>query len=423
MIPTLLLVDSESAFRQRLTESLQSKGYRVLVANKPSEALHLLLKEPIAFLLVEGLLPEMNGHKLIQRLREQGHTCAIIFVSALSVFVRDIKIFRELTRDLGVYKVLSKPLNLDELLLYIEHLVPPPPPQAIPETTAEISPDHLPHPTDLPEAHPTDLPATPSSEDVIFIDAEDDVGTSHHEPSEEEAVIDLGEADEISEIEEIDELFPEIGPPIFNIDVPRSERSGADLDRVFAPPPTPARAKTTLDYEDDEGPAYTEDIATDIFPEQTMFAMPSIPALLGEIEEEQQQTQRQLARKSALINPLLPDPSPENTTPLPRYDAQDAVTSGDLGTFRPSIAPKEPTLPRITKSTPSPSITASALSHQKPPTSPDAPKPPPPTPSKPPHPRKTHPPLTLPSIPLQQPHLQLNLPSIPPQQPHPPLTP
>ncbi|MCK6510114.1 response regulator [Myxococcota bacterium] len=359
MIPTLLLVDSESAFRQRLTESLQAKGYRVLVTNKPSEALHLLLKEPIAFLLVEGLLPEMNGHKLIQRLREQGHSCAIIFVSALSVFVRDIKIFRELTRDLGVYKVLSKPLNLDELLLYIEHLVPPPSPQAIAETTAEISPDQIPHPTDLPDAHPTDLPASPSSEDVIFIDAEDDTGTSHHEPSEEDAVIDLGEADEISEIEEIDELFPEVGPPLFHIDVPRSERSGADLDRISAPPPTPARAKTTLAYDDDEGPAYTEDIASDIFSEQTMFAMPSIPALLGEIEEQQQEVQRQLARKSALTNPLLPDPSPEKN-PLPRYDAQDAVTSGDLGSFRPSLNPKEPTLPRITKSTPSPSLTASA---------------------------------------------------------------
>ncbi|MCB9642201.1 MAG: response regulator [Myxococcales bacterium] len=348
MRPTLLLVDSESAFRQRLTESLEAKGYRVLVTNKPSEALHLLLKEPIAFILIEGLLPEMNGHKLIQRIREQGHRASVIFVSALSVFVRDIKIFRELTRELNVYKVLSKPLNLDELLMYIEHLVPPPDPALIPEITAEVHASELPAEVTAEarldeDVYPTEIPQqAPYSEDIIFV-SDDDL-----QEISEEGIIDLDEADEISEIEELDELFPEVGPPIFNLDVPRSERSGAVLDTIDPTPHTPPARNRSV-FGEQEQPVYQPEEEEDAFSEQTMFSVPSIPLLLGQLEEQQQKTQRKITKAATITNPLLPDPDPEPTQPL-HYEAQDAVTSGDMGVvIGTPVSPSPSILPRITR--------------------------------------------------------------------------
>ncbi|MCB9640900.1 MAG: response regulator [Myxococcales bacterium] len=120
----VLIVDSDQGFCSLLSETLQERGYTAYTANLPSQALSILESRTVDLLLVEGLLPEMKGHELIKEIRRRGVESPIIFASARSVFTRNHTIFSLLTKELGVYKILSKPINMDELLMYVEYLAP-----------------------------------------------------------------------------------------------------------------------------------------------------------------------------------------------------------------------------------------------------------------------------------------------------------
>ncbi|MCK6511724.1 response regulator [Myxococcota bacterium] len=121
---SVLVVDVDQGFCDLITETLQQRGYSTYTASTPSKALALLARQRIDLLLIEGQLPEMIGPDLIREIRRRGYQSPILFVSALSVLTRNQTLLAMLTRELGVYKILSKPINIDELLMYVEYLAP-----------------------------------------------------------------------------------------------------------------------------------------------------------------------------------------------------------------------------------------------------------------------------------------------------------
>ena len=77
----------------------------MLEARKGRDALHLLATGDPSVLVVDGLLPDTTGLRWIEKIREQGVTLPIVFVSA---FYRDLDSYKRLKEQLACADVLYK---------------------------------------------------------------------------------------------------------------------------------------------------------------------------------------------------------------------------------------------------------------------------------------------------------------------------
>jgi len=67
---TILVVEDNSVARQAMCEHLETLGYRVLAAGRPSDAITAARQRPVDVAIVDWGLPEMSGETLAHRLRE-----------------------------------------------------------------------------------------------------------------------------------------------------------------------------------------------------------------------------------------------------------------------------------------------------------------------------------------------------------------
>ena len=107
---TVLLLDDDAQFRNSVTPALEALGLRVLNATKGSVAREMIDDAEPTLLIVDGLLPDINGIIWLEELRADNFRTPVIFVSA---FYRDLATFRHLTQDLDVVKVFHKPVIMD----------------------------------------------------------------------------------------------------------------------------------------------------------------------------------------------------------------------------------------------------------------------------------------------------------------------
>jgi hypothetical protein len=79
----LLLVEDEASVRELLRELLETAGYSVLEASRPSEALRIAQSraEPIRLLITDVVMPEMTGPELARRLAEMRPGLRMLFLS------------------------------------------------------------------------------------------------------------------------------------------------------------------------------------------------------------------------------------------------------------------------------------------------------------------------------------------------------
>jgi CheY-like chemotaxis protein len=72
--PTVLVVDDAAEMRLLLRAMLGRAGYRVIVADGGAQALQLLEHEPPALIVVDFMMPGMDGPAFIRKLRQlPGH--------------------------------------------------------------------------------------------------------------------------------------------------------------------------------------------------------------------------------------------------------------------------------------------------------------------------------------------------------------
>jgi two-component system, cell cycle sensor histidine kinase and response regulator CckA len=82
---TVLLVEDEAAVRELVRRVLESAGYRVLQADRPSEAERLLAEEEeVDLLLTDVVMPEMSGYELAARALERRPELRAMFMSGYS---------------------------------------------------------------------------------------------------------------------------------------------------------------------------------------------------------------------------------------------------------------------------------------------------------------------------------------------------
>lgn len=114
----ILLVDDDRVTADALASTLESQHYLVDVAEDGEKALELLEAFPYDLLLLDVVLPKLDGITLCQKLRVRGLKMPILLLTA-----RDNSIDKVRGLDAGADDYLSKPFDCQELLARIRTLL------------------------------------------------------------------------------------------------------------------------------------------------------------------------------------------------------------------------------------------------------------------------------------------------------------
>ncbi|TLY43680.1 MAG: response regulator, partial [Nitrospirae bacterium] len=90
-------------------------GYRVRTAKNGPAALALVEQQPPRLIIVDLTMPDMDGVKLVRKLRERQVQCAVIAFTGS----RDERLLREIL-DLGVVDIMEKPADPERLAVAIQ---------------------------------------------------------------------------------------------------------------------------------------------------------------------------------------------------------------------------------------------------------------------------------------------------------------
>ncbi|MEU8120671.1 response regulator transcription factor [Spirillospora sp. NPDC049024] len=116
--PRILVVDDEPAVRESLTSSLEFEGYRVTGAADGAAALDRVERDAPDLVVLDVLMPRMDGLTTCRRLRALGATMPVLMLTA-----RDMVGDRVTGLDAGADDYLAKPFELDELLARVRALL------------------------------------------------------------------------------------------------------------------------------------------------------------------------------------------------------------------------------------------------------------------------------------------------------------
>ena len=107
--PRILLVDDEQPIQTLLSFPLQRDGYEVVQASDGREALARFSEQSFDLVVLDLMLPRMDGLEVCKRLRAQGSTVPIIMLTAKSE-----EIDKVLGLELGADYYITKPFSLRE---------------------------------------------------------------------------------------------------------------------------------------------------------------------------------------------------------------------------------------------------------------------------------------------------------------------
>ena len=110
MAQRILVVDDEVRYQRLLDANLRTDGYDIVTASNGLEAIEIFSSQPIDLILLDVMMPELDGFDPCQRIREYS-SVPIIMLTAKG----DEK-DRVRGLDLGADDYLSKPFSATELL-------------------------------------------------------------------------------------------------------------------------------------------------------------------------------------------------------------------------------------------------------------------------------------------------------------------
>ena len=106
----LMIIDDEPAIRHLLTRFFEIKGLRVLAAENGEEGLLLTEKEKPDVVLLDVLMPGMDGILTLKKIRELDDKVGVLMMTS----VRDPKVIKQAT-ELGAFAYILKPFDVNYL--------------------------------------------------------------------------------------------------------------------------------------------------------------------------------------------------------------------------------------------------------------------------------------------------------------------
>ena len=102
----VLLVDDDPDFCEALSDRLRSLGFQVSVADRGSEALRLCREEPPAIVLLDLVLPGMDGMAVLETIRREEPDVVVIVITGHGTIARAVEAMKK-----GAYDFVSKPID------------------------------------------------------------------------------------------------------------------------------------------------------------------------------------------------------------------------------------------------------------------------------------------------------------------------
>jgi DNA-binding response OmpR family regulator len=115
---SLLIVEDDPALMRGLKDNFEAQGYRVRTAMDGQKGLEALLKEPPDLLLLDLMLPKLNGYEICQAARSRQLDMPIIMLTAKG---QEEDIVRGL--ELGADDYVTKPFGIRELIARVKALL------------------------------------------------------------------------------------------------------------------------------------------------------------------------------------------------------------------------------------------------------------------------------------------------------------
>jgi DNA-binding response OmpR family regulator len=112
---TVLVVEDDESIALGLEMNLGAEGYRVLTAADGEAGLELARKADVDLLILDVMLPKLNGFELLRTLRSERRTMPIVMLSA-----RGAEMDKVMGLELGAEDYITKPFSLAELLARVK---------------------------------------------------------------------------------------------------------------------------------------------------------------------------------------------------------------------------------------------------------------------------------------------------------------
>jgi DNA-binding SARP family transcriptional activator len=115
---TVLVVEDNALNRELTNAVLRSAGYNVVSAIDGAEALMAVGRDKIDLLLLDIDLPFIDGHRVLEALREKGFEVPAIFISGLPGEEPEVRAF-----DIGAIDFIRKPVKNSVLLARVKRVL------------------------------------------------------------------------------------------------------------------------------------------------------------------------------------------------------------------------------------------------------------------------------------------------------------
>lgn len=114
----ILIVDDEIALLEALQQAITSEGHQVDIASNGGDGYDFAVSHHYDLLILDWMLPGGSGLELCKRIRSQGHSTPVLFLTA-----KDTLDDRVLGLDAGADDYIVKPFELRELLARVRALL------------------------------------------------------------------------------------------------------------------------------------------------------------------------------------------------------------------------------------------------------------------------------------------------------------
>jgi len=122
---SLVIVDDDTPFLQRLTRAMEQRGFEVRSASSITEGMSFIREKPPAFAVVDMRLEDGNGLDVVETIRERRPDSRIVVLTGYGAIATAVAAVKA-----GATDYLSKPADANDVtaaLLAGEDVLPPPP--------------------------------------------------------------------------------------------------------------------------------------------------------------------------------------------------------------------------------------------------------------------------------------------------------
>ncbi len=114
----ILIIEDDPGIQLSLKDEFESEGFDVNVAENGLTGLEMTKQNPPDVIILDLMLPFLNGYQVCKKLRQEGNDVPIIMLT-----VKDQEVDKVLGLELGADDYVTKPFSLRELLARVNALM------------------------------------------------------------------------------------------------------------------------------------------------------------------------------------------------------------------------------------------------------------------------------------------------------------